>query len=141
MKVMRKPKQDHLRTLALNKIEERLEAIRNIEDGWSSGAGKSFTDGWIDFFMNICRENYPSGLPAPKIGPNGDGGINVEWVANRATIDLEIGDDTLKMEDNFRSVHFLILDLKDEESTENTLDLTSTKSWKCISKSFNMLPK
>lgn len=61
-------------------VKRRIAELRELEDGWLDGKGKSIDRGIVESVLSLLRVVVEEiGLPPPLIFPREDGGLSLEW--------------------------------------------------------------
>ena len=79
------------------RLKNRFEELRNLEDGWDGYKGVAITGEIEAFTISLLSEIYDPRVAPPSLVPGGDGSLQIEWHVNDC--DLEI--DVLSPEDVF----------------------------------------
>lgn len=71
-------------------IEEQLDSLLELKDGWLNGYGTSFNPNDIKWIKNLFNLYYPENFISPYIYPTETNSISIEWDIPGYGISLEI---------------------------------------------------
>jgi len=103
-------------------VNGRLEELGKFEEGWLDGEGKVPSKEELRWLGECFDLYFPEGLKRPYLCLTEDGGIFAEWPSDTANLSLEINLSN-------RQAHWHELDLFDDSSMENDIDLNNFESW------------
>lgn len=126
-----------LRLIGLNSIKEatpipppnvidRLEKFRELKENWLDGQGKAFTNEFINWAQKSISSNLDFDvIPAPKIYPTPEGGIQLEWASDDYDASLTIESET-------KAGEFHLTNLKKKEIIDIKLDFNYGDKWNIV---------
>jgi hypothetical protein len=95
-------------------VAERIDELRQLEDGWLDGEGEAPDDLCLDILESDLREHK---LPCPYIYPTVDGNVTLEWERpNGRSLVLEIDFDLGEGELFGVGIRSCDYDLSDDDS-------------------------
>ena len=107
-------------------ISERLQELKQLENGWHDGRGDALDGTRLSWLEETFLNNYDdAGLPLPWLYPTLEGNVQAEWTIGNWEVSLEI-----RLSDKhgeYQAVHMVSNRQMDEE-----LDLTLPESWKTL---------
>ncbi|NTU49721.1 MAG: hypothetical protein HGA87_02295 [Desulfobulbaceae bacterium] len=113
---------EHISLLDPLDISERLDELKNLNDGWLDGEGTAPNPEVLNWLSNSFTRYYSAELPLPYIYPTAEGGIQVEWSLPPNDVSLEIDLTTHQGE-----WHCLNLNTNEEET--DTFNLNEGSDW------------
>ena len=114
--------QQEVLTLDSQKISERLDELRNMQDGWLDGDGVAPSHAGLDWLNSSFERYLPMNLPLPYMFPTPEGGIEAEWSIGRYSVMFEIDLDS-------RQGDWLRFDKQSDEEDARLLDLDDDDRW------------
>ena len=108
-------------------IRARLDEFRALKDGWLEGHGMAPRHEDLDWLATQFEHHYPAGLPAPRLYPTEQGGVQAEW---------RIGPNDISLEFDLASKQGEWHHLNDETDLEEsqTLNLGSEAGWQWLAR-------
>lgn len=77
------------RQFALSRLNARLDALLDLDDGWLDGEGEAPTGLAIKSARRVLTAAIESGADRPRIYPTPDGNVSAEWVIGDWGADAE----------------------------------------------------
>lgn len=75
---------------SLDWVEQRLDELRELEDGWLDGEGKKPDAAALDTARMVLDEIEAAQLEQPRLFPSADGGLTGEWQRGAKRVVAEI---------------------------------------------------
>ena len=122
------------RVVALNSLSvpDRLDELRNMEDGWLDGGGAAPCHAGLDWLASSFERHFPRDLPLPYIFPTPEGGVETEWSIGRHSVILEVDLDS-------RQGDWLRFDKQSDEEDAHLLDLADSSRWEWLTSEIRRL--
>ncbi len=106
-------------------IDEQLDKLSNIENGWNGPDSKGPRYEDIDWVRSILARYWLSDMPTPFIFPTESGGFNMEWYIGNTNHGLEINCTT-------HIGFWEFWDSKSGQEYQEILELCQTVNWRKI---------
>ena len=125
---------EHVSFLDANDVAARLDEFRSLKRGWLDGKGLAPKSECLDRLSQLFDANFPENLPLPYVYPTPEGGVQFEWSQ---------GDKELSLEIEFPKFisHWHCLDLRTQQDSERTVELSKAEGWEWIVKQFPVAKK
>ena len=81
---------EHLNMLDPLDIDNQLDDLRLLNDGWLDGEGKAPCRGGLDWLSKVLGGHFREGSRLPYLYPTESGGIRAEWSLGEDEITLDI---------------------------------------------------
>ncbi|OQW35852.1 MAG: hypothetical protein A4E20_08915 [Nitrospira sp. SG-bin2] len=121
LKQYRLKQQEESEKYRLGEIARHLEEIKQLQPGWCSGEGGTFSPEGIDWLFQAFKENYPASTLHPEMFPTVGGHVLMDWRLEPWRPTLQINVLTK------RGLWFSLLSV-DEPRWKN-LDLSTEAAW------------
>lgn len=106
-------------------VEQRIDELNRLEDGWLDGEGQALSEDGLYWLRDQLLDNYPSTAPVIRLYPTPSGDVQAEWLIDDHDISLEVD---LK---DHAGIWF-DYDLRSKRVHEHRIDLDNVQSWKWI---------
>lgn len=77
----------------ISEIEEELEQIKSLEQGWDSYNGSPIDRDLILKALDLVKKISNRNIPQPHIVPVGNGGLNIEWRFSNRLVSIKLRKD------------------------------------------------
>jgi hypothetical protein len=104
-------------------VNNRIEELSLLKDGWLDGTGIAPGPEFLQWFENAFEANFNTQLALPRLYPTANGGLQAEWALGDTEISLEI-------EPAKKTAEYQSLDMGARDTIEYTLDLSTQEGWK-----------
>lgn len=105
-------------------VMKRLEAIRDLEQGWDGYQAKPVTLANIVFALNMLESTCGSEVPAPQLVPGTDGDLQIEWHTLKGDVELRV-----LAPNRVRAWRSIVGPLPHEDEIELTIEFSVVAAW------------
>ena len=83
---------------ANSELVTRIDSLAELRDGWLEGHGRAFDVDELQRLSAELAKTFPPSLPYPSVAPTEEGHVALEWIRERARIELEVNFTDNKLE-------------------------------------------